>query len=49
MIDFRVVEFKTKELCEEAVKKMNRHEIDSRKIIVKLVSVLINLKYVLGQ
>jgi len=32
---FSVIEFRTKELCEEAVKVMNKHEILGRKIIVK--------------
>jgi len=34
---FSVIEFRTKELCEEAVKVMNKHEILGRKIIVKEV------------
>ena len=34
----RIVEFKTKEMCQKAVEKLNRHEIKARKILVKLVS-----------
>jgi len=36
---YRVVEFKSKELCEEAVSKMNRFEINNRKLVVKTVRV----------
>lgn len=32
---YGVIEFRTKDLCEEAVKNMNKHEILGRKIIVK--------------
>ena len=41
ILSFRVVEFRTKELCAKAVEVMNQHEIRDRKIVVKEVSMVL--------